>query len=93
MKLIHMGHIRDYSETTASAIDAEIRRLMDTAYKNAETILMTHMDKLHQVAKFLFDHEKMSGEEFEAVMTGNPVGVGIDPIDTGIDDVSEDSPV
>ena len=88
-----MGHIRDYSETTASAIDAEIRRLMDTAYKNAETILMTHMDKLHQVAKFLFDHEKMSGEEFEAVMTGNPVGVGIDPIDTGIDDVSEDSPV
>ncbi|MFR8002221.1 MAG: ATP-dependent zinc metalloprotease FtsH [Hydrogeniiclostridium sp.] len=88
-----MGHIRDYSETTASAIDAEIRRLMDTAYKNAETILMTHMDKLHQVAKFLFDHEKMSGEEFEAVMTVNPVGVGIDPIDTGIDDVSEDSPV
>ncbi len=82
-----MGHIRDYSETTASAIDAEIRRLMDTAYKNAETILMTHMDKLHQVAKFLFDHEKMSGEEFEAVMTGNTVGIGIDPIDTGIDDV------
>ncbi len=88
-----MGHIRDYSETTASAIDAEIRRLMDTAYKNAETILMTHMDKLHQVAKFLFDHEKMSGEEFEAVMTGNTVGIGIDPIDTGIDDASEDSPV
>jgi cell division protease FtsH len=88
-----MGHIRDYSETTASAIDAEIRRLMDTAYKNAETILMTHMDKLHQVAKFLFDHEKMSGEEFEAVMTGNTVGIGIDPIDTGIGDSSEDSPV
>ena len=88
-----MGHIRDYSETTASAIDAEIRRLMDTAYKNAETILMTNMDKLHQVAKFLFDHEKMSGEEFEAVMTGNTVGIGIDPIDTGIDDASEDSPV
>ena len=54
---------------------------------------MTHMDKLHQVAKFLFDHEKMSGEEFEAVMTGNTVGIGIDPIDTGIDDASEDSPV
>ena len=88
-----MGHIRDYSETTASAIDAEIRRLMDTAYKNAENILVTHMDKLHEVAKFLFDHEKMSGEEFEAVMTDTSVGIGIDPVDTNIDGTSADPSV
>ena len=88
-----MGHIRDYSETTASAIDAEIRRLMDTAYKNAENILVTHMDKLHEVAKFLFDHEKMSGEEFEAVMTNTSVGIGIDPVDTNIDGTSADPSV
>ena len=26
------------------------------------------MDKLHLVAKFLYEHEKMSGEEFQQVM-------------------------
>ncbi len=66
-----MGHIRDYSESTASAIDAEIKRMVDTAYHNTEKILTEHMDKLHQVAAFLFNHEKMSGEEFEQLMQEN----------------------
>ena len=63
-----MGHIKDYSEDTAAAIDREIKKLMMAAYSRTETILRQHMDKLHQVAKFLYDNEKMSGEEFLGVM-------------------------
>ena len=32
--------------------------------RNTESILREHIDKLHRVAKFLYDHEKMSAEEF-----------------------------
>ena len=66
-----MGHIRNYSESTASAIDQEIHTLMMNAYNKTESILTEHMDKLHEVAKFLYQNEKMSGEQFREVMGGN----------------------
>jgi cell division protease FtsH len=65
-----MGHIRDYSEATASAIDKEIRSIMNDAYTRTHEILEQHLDQLHDVASFLFKHEKMSGEEFRLVMEG-----------------------
>lgn len=71
-----MGHIRDYSEATASAIDAEIKHIVNTAYERTENILKEHMDKLQQVAQFLYHNEKMSGDEFRAVMEGNLEALG-----------------
>ena len=65
-----MGHIRNYSEETASAIDNEIKTLVVNAYHKTESILTEHMDQLQEVAKFLYNNEKMSGEEFRAVMEG-----------------------
>lgn len=65
-----MGHIRNYSEETASEIDNEIKRLVEDAYQRTESILSEHMDQLLKVAGFLFNNEKMSGEEFRAVMEG-----------------------
>ena len=65
-----MGHIRNYSEETASAIDNEIKMLVEDAYHTTERILTEHMDQLQKVAEFLFHNEKMSGEEFRAVMEG-----------------------
>ena len=65
-----MGHIRNYSEETASAIDNEIKMLVEDAYHKTERILTEHMNQLHEVAEFLFHNEKMSGEEFRAVMEG-----------------------
>jgi cell division protease FtsH len=66
-----MGHIRNYSEATSSAIDREIKRLMTTAYNRTESILKSHMEKLDGVAKYLFENEKMSGEEFAKMMKGS----------------------
>jgi cell division protease FtsH len=71
-----MGHVRDYSEQTAAAIDKEIKNIMTDAYHHTEAILKEHMDKLHQVARYLFLHEKMSGEEFKKVMEGKMDGEG-----------------
>lgn len=65
-----MGHVKDYSEKTASAIDEEIYDIITNAYKKTEQILSDNMDKLHEVAHYLMKHEKMSGEDFDAMMNG-----------------------
>ena len=65
-----MGHVRDYSEETASEIDAVLRKMISNAYHQTEQVLKDHMSKLHEVAKQLFLNEKMSGEEFYAIMEG-----------------------
>ena len=72
-----MGHVRNYSEETASMIDNEIKTIVSTAYNKTEGILKEHIDKLHEVAKFLYVNEKMSGEEFVAVMEGTYVAPSI----------------
>ena len=63
---------RNYSEETASLIDAEIKRIVEEAYAKAENILREHMDKLHFIASFLIKNEIMDEGQFEAAMTGNP---------------------
>ncbi len=73
-----MGHIRDYSEATASAIDKETRSIMNDAYTRTHEILEQHLGQLHDVAVFLFKHEKMSGEEFRLVMEGKMQGLPSD---------------
>ena len=63
------GQVRNYSETVASQIDEEIEEIIRNAYGRTESILTEHMDKLHIVAQKLFENEKMTGEEFAAIMT------------------------
>lgn len=67
------GHTRDYSEEIAGEIDSEIRRLIDSAYTKSQQILTEHIDQLHQVAQYLFHHEKMDGEVFDKMMRGEYV--------------------
>ena len=64
------GHVNDCSQEVAARIDKEVHRLIDTAYKRGEQILTENKDKLNAVAKYLFDQEKMDGEEFKKIMTG-----------------------
>jgi cell division protease FtsH len=64
--------IRNYSEETASKIDAEIRRIVDNAYAAAHKILEENKDKLHFIAAYLFKNEVMDQDQFNAVMEGDP---------------------
>ena len=57
----------DVSDRTASEIDAEVKRIIDEAYKAAEYILNSHLDKLHVVANILMEKEKIDGEEFARI--------------------------
>jgi len=63
---------RNYSETTASAIDNEIKAIVNNAYIKAENILRENIEKLHFIAGFLFKNEIMDEGQFEATMTGDP---------------------
>ncbi len=63
-----MGHMKNYSEKVASEIDEEISKVIRAGYDRTETILHTHEEQLHRIAKYLMEKEKMSGEEFEELM-------------------------
>lgn len=60
-----------YSEETASAIDAEIRRIIEESYARCKTYISEHMDKLELVAGYLLKHEVMDGDIFKAAMDGD----------------------
>ena len=64
------NHVRNYSEAVASAIDEEVEEIMLKAYKRTEDILTEHIDKLHAVAGALVEREKISADEFYALMDG-----------------------
>ena len=58
---------KDFSEETASLIDAEVKRIIDKAYNTAREILSNNMDKLTEVATRLLEKEKIDGDEFEEI--------------------------
>ncbi len=64
---------KSYSEQTAGAIDAEMKKVVDAAYAHCERILRENSGKLKEVAEFLLAHETMSRKQFEACMKGEEI--------------------
>ncbi|MBE6767511.1 MAG: ATP-dependent zinc metalloprotease FtsH [Ruminococcaceae bacterium] len=62
------GHTRDYSEEIAAKIDNEINALIDAGYTATRRILTENMPKLHKVAEYLIQHEKLEGDDFARLM-------------------------
>ncbi len=58
----------NYSEKTAAVIDEEIENVVMAQYTKALELLKNAMPKLHEVAKVLFEKEKISGDEFRSIM-------------------------
>ncbi len=58
----------NYSEKTAAVIDEEIENVVMAQYQKALELLKNAMPKLHEVAKVLFEKEKISGDEFRGIM-------------------------
>ena len=65
-----MGHVKNYSETTASKIDEEVNRIITDCFSRTEKILSDNIEKLHEVASFLIENEKMNEEQFYNMMDG-----------------------
>lgn len=69
------GHVRNYSEKIAADIDEEINSIVKNAYSRCEDILNANIDKLHIVAKYLIENEKVNGEDFKALMEGREISM------------------
>jgi cell division protease FtsH len=62
-----------YSEKVSSEIDAEVKKIIDDAYKKAQTIITEHRRLLDSIAKRLIDVETMEREEFELMLVAHGV--------------------
>lgn len=59
---------KDYSDATASRIDEEVRKLVDTAFERARKIMLEHRDKLDIIAKRLIEKEVIDIEETKILL-------------------------
>lgn len=59
------------SPETSAAIDREVIATIDKAYKQATKILSDNMMKLHELAKYLYEKETITGEEFMEILHAN----------------------
>lgn len=53
-----------------TAQDRAIRAILDAAYANARSTLLAERERLNRVAAYLFEHERIDGDEFAAVFEG-----------------------
>lgn len=79
------GTVRNYSEEIAKEIDQEIKNIVTAGYKRCEDILKENMDKLHILAEYLVENEKIDGDDFLKLMNGEnvrPVELNNDCVET-----------
>ena len=56
------------SAETANHIDAVVRNLINTQYHKAYHILKDNANQLHALAKYLYEHETITGDEFMDIL-------------------------
>lgn len=61
---------RNYSESVASEIDAEVRRIIDTSYGRAIQILTDEKEKLEVIAQGLLKVETLDAKQFKGLFEG-----------------------
>ena len=64
-----MSHARDYSEEIASAIDDEVRRLIESSHDEAWDILVQYRDVLDNLVLQLLEHETLSRDQVLAIFS------------------------
>ena len=68
-----LGMHRDFSEDMAKKIDAEVRKIIDTAYKKARDIVSKNQDKLELITNLLLDKESIDGRQLDGILGLNYV--------------------
>jgi len=64
------GHVKNYSEATACAIDEEIRQIVEENYKCTQEILSKNKEALIKVSEALLERENMDGSEIRTMIFG-----------------------
>ena len=74
---VFLGHsvtqTKNVSEETARLIDSEVRKLVDTGYDKARTLITDSLNRLHDLANALLEHETLTGDEISAILRGEPM--------------------
>ena len=63
------GHQRDFSESVAAKVDAEIRNLIENAHQEAFDILVDNRETLDAMVLQLLESETLNKEEISAIFT------------------------
>lgn len=64
---------RDFSDTTAAAIDSEVRKLVDEAYQRAKSVLLNNKYILDKLAEMLIEKETVDADELQELLANNDV--------------------
>ena len=64
------GHQRNYSESLAAKVDDEVRKILDEQFERAKVAISSNMDALDRLANVLIEYERISGEQFAAILSG-----------------------
>ncbi len=66
-------HRREVSEQTAQLVDAEVKRVITTAYERAKDVLSKNLDLLHTIAAALLERETLTAEDIKMIARGEPL--------------------
>lgn len=61
------------SDQTATKIDEAVVKMIKEAYDRAYQILVENKNKLHELAKFLYERETITGEQFMNILNQQPL--------------------
>ena len=62
------------SAETASLVDKKVVELVKAEHEKAKQILKDNMSKLHELSKFLYENETITGEEFMEILERKEIG-------------------
>lgn len=63
-----MAQPSDFSMATADEVDAEVKQLVERAYRRAKDLIQTNIDILHKTAAVLMEKENIDGDEFQQIV-------------------------
>ena len=63
----------DLSDVVCNLIDSEVTKIVKTAEKNADDILIKHIDQLHAIAKALLEFETIDGKDLAKLINGEKI--------------------
>ena len=67
-----MAFTKPFSEKTAETIDAEVHKMLESAYQRAKSLLVENRDKLDQLAQQLISREVIFREDLEQIYGKRP---------------------
>jgi len=73
---VFLGHSvarqQQVAETTQQVVDAEVKGFVNDGYETANSLLKSHIDQLHTIAKGLLEYETLTGDEIRDLLNGKP---------------------